>query len=370
MENNSQLLKEKLELFFLTTLQTLEKATENELNTIEEIKYDVYDHCIYEFNKITIEDEESNHIETCPNQRPIDKKENNMKKPVKVQDKRPKTPTKIFTPAVNPKAKPIENNKTNNKRTSVKNENSKRLEKVKSAMSKTTELKRSPTTIPPKKEERKSNIKAPNKTPKATTKKLFASKTVHNDEKANKEKEDLNQAINSIIIIPQLIPKYIYKIPEQLKSNNKITMMYILTKTYYLIPKKKYILITLLPLLYKEAYNSSLSFFIEPKITNIKSQIKEIESLFSSYGDIESYLSKTFFPSKTAQNSLTFVTKEEELNLSKREDLPKEIGFLFQLVYYIFDEKFDDTMTINQLITDFLNTIIPKYDAKDLSKII
>lgn len=371
MDNNNQLLKGKLDQLIGNTLQTLETETESQLNDIERIKYDMYDYCVVQFKTISIEEQDTHYIKTCPNPKSPDKKiikDNNTKKPIKVEEQRTKTPTKAATPVVKPKSKPINtNHKVNDKKSSFKNED---------FMSKTVEMKRSPTALPPKKKGLKISItKTPIKTPKASIKKKSnpnsnsISKSIDND-KSTQAKKDLKQAISNITIIPQLIPKYIYIIPNQLKLHNTISMLYILTKTTYLLPIEKYRIIISSPLLFKEGYNSSLSFLIEPKITLIKNQINEIETLFSLYGDIESYLSKTFSPTKTAQNSLTFVTKEEEINLSKREDLPKEIGLLFHLIYVIFEEQFDDNIPINQLITDCLNNILPKYEVKDLSKII
>ena len=107
------------------------------------------------------------------------------------------------------------------------------------------------------------------------------------------------------------------------------------------------------PSLYK-SFDSKLNCLLEAKVDVLSKQVAEIESTLSKYHDVDSYINKSFTPSKTAQNSLTFVTKEEEMNLIKKEDLPTEIGFIFKLVYYIIDEKFDKDIPTNKIIYKLL----------------
>ena len=123
------------------------------------------------------------------------------------------------------------------------------------------------------------------------------------------------------------------------------------------------------PSLYK-SFDSKLNFLLEAKVDVLSKQVTEIESTLSKYDDVDSYINKSFTPSKTAQNSLTFVTKEEEMNLIKKEDLPNEIGFIFKLVYYIIDEKFDKDLPTNKIIENLINVVFPKYEAKDLRNLL
>ncbi len=73
-------------------------------------------------------------------------------------------------------------------------------------------------------------------------------------------------------------------------------------------------------------------------------------------------------PSKTAQNGLTFVTKDEEANLCKKEQ-PEEILNVFRIIYTIINEKYDH-LEPGRLIDNMVNTILPKIQVENLSKII
>ena len=76
-------------------------------------------------------------------------------------------------------------------------------------------------------------------------------------------------------------------------------------------------------------------------------------------------LNKKFIPSKTAQNGLNFVTKEEENNLLTNE-LPDEIVNIFKLIYLYLDESFDH-LDGQKLIHYLVNTIIKKYNCENFS---
>lgn len=386
MDNKQEFFKSKCEGLFDNALQLLEKVTETQLASIEKMKYDFHDNCSVILSQLVVIEDETEHLETNPNKKPA-KKEEEAKKPLKNEENRSKTPTRIASkPAITNKhkrkEKTIEAPKTNEKKkpTSTTTVAHKEEEKknVENAHPKTADkkgMKKSPTVGPPKKTPgRKIDGKHPAKTPRASDKKGFESTKESDTKKTNDEdnddikEENIKNCISNITIAPQLIPKYIYKIPSDIKENNQIAMLYILSKTSFLKPKEKYTLIISCSLLFKLGYKSSLSFMLDDKKAKLRQSIQAIQTLFSSYGDIESYLSKAFSPSKTAQNSLTFVTKEEELSLSKREDLPKEIGIIFQLVYIIIDVPFDESLPINKLIENLINNVLPQFDVKDISK--
>jgi hypothetical protein len=78
-------------------------------------------------------------------------------------------------------------------------------------------------------------------------------------------------------------------------------------------------------------------------------------------------VTKPFAPSKTAQNGLNFVTKDEESNLSKKEQ-PNEIINIFRLVYMIVGEEYEQ-FSPNQIISNFITNLLPKLKADNLSKI-
>ena len=141
----------------------------------------------------------------------------------------------------------------------------------------------------------------------------------------------LKNNINSVTIAPTIKDKTIIPIPELIKENKALSSLYMMLKGNYISPKSKFSLIKMYPSLYK-SFDSKLNFLLEAKVDALSKQVAEIESTLSKYDDVDSYINKSFTPSKTAQNSLTFVTKEEEMNHIKKEDLPNEIGFIFKLV--------------------------------------
>ena len=72
-----------------------------------------------------------------------------------------------------------------------------------------------------------------------------------------------------------------------------------------------------------------------------------------------------FQPSKTAINSLNFVTKDEESNLAKK-DQPIEVINIFKIIYMIIDEEYYD-LEQNNIISNFLTMIIPRLKQENLS---
>lgn len=72
-----------------------------------------------------------------------------------------------------------------------------------------------------------------------------------------------------------------------------------------------------------------------------------------------------FLPSKTAQNGLNFVTKDEETNLAVKEQ-PEEILNLFKLIYIILNEDYS-SLESNTLIQNLVQNIYPKLNVENLS---
>lgn len=83
---------------------------------------------------------------------------------------------------------------------------------------------------------------------------------------------------------------------------------------------------------------------------------------------IENYLNRGFIPSKTAQNSLNFLTKEDENNLYKLSN-NEQIQNLFRLIYILLKEDYESISPEN-LITNLSKNIFPKYNVENFSKFI
>ncbi len=75
---------------------------------------------------------------------------------------------------------------------------------------------------------------------------------------------------------------------------------------------------------------------------------------------------KQFTPSKTAQNGLNFVTKDEENNLCKKEQ-PEEILNVFRLVYILLNEPLIN-IPPQKLIENLTTVVFEKLGVENLSK--
>ncbi len=71
-----------------------------------------------------------------------------------------------------------------------------------------------------------------------------------------------------------------------------------------------------------------------------------------------------FTPSKTAQNGLNFINKDEENNLITK-DQPEEISNIFKLIYFYLNETIPNGNIIEYLIKNLLN----KFNCENLSNI-
>jgi hypothetical protein len=76
---------------------------------------------------------------------------------------------------------------------------------------------------------------------------------------------------------------------------------------------------------------------------------------------------KNFFPSRTAQNGLNFITPDDEHALSIKEQ-PEVIINMFKLIYLYLGESYD-TQTNQTLIAHLINNIQPKYNVDNLSNL-
>jgi len=119
---------------------------------------------------------------------------------------------------------------------------------------------------------------------------------------------------------------------------------------------------------------TSLKYFPQLRTVCIKNiydvhaeELRKCNELVQKYQHdetVDAQISKLFTPSKTAQNGLNFVTKEEESNLVKK-DQPIEIINIFKLVYHLLNEDYSD-LPQNQIISNLLTNIFPKQKVDNL----
>ena len=198
---------------------------------------------------------------------------------------------------------------------------------------------------------------------------IASTTTTELDQVSDFNEHILKTNINKVTIpkeqqITPLIP-----IPPQLNNNQQLQSIYIMLTQHYLPSRTMFNIVKANTLLYN-AFNCDLAFILQHEVDTLSLQIQSIENLFSKYNDIDNYISKTFYPSKTAQNSLSFVTKAEEANLIKKNDLHNDIGLLFKLVYIIIDEEYEDDTPPNKLIENLVNVVFPKYEVSDVKNLL
>lgn len=151
-------------------------------------------------------------------------------------------------------------------------------------------------------------------------------------------------------------------------NKNIIRALFLLTISDFASFKLKFILISSIPKIYAIVGFKGL---INKIIEENKKVILEMEAdpennLLDQY--TEAVINKQFMPSKTAQNGLAFVTKEEEIGLCKREQ-PEEIANIFRLIYHMVDEKMDEFETSQKMIDNFFTNVLPKLKVDNLSKL-
>ena len=158
-------------------------------------------------------------------------------------------------------------------------------------------------------------------------------------------------------------PKYIINIPEEIKSNNNLSSIYLILKKNYLDKKQILNISSNNALLYK-SFGNNMTFLLEEKKKDIEKKAKEIESFLNNYGDLNTYLTKEFSLTKKAVSSLLMFKKKDEEEVLKFKELPNEIGRILKIIYYLLDEKFDENMSNKQLFENILTNILEKSEDK------
>jgi len=195
--------------------------------------------------------------------------------------------------------------------------------------------------------------------------------------RASQKQEEISKNIESSqkkLSITEVQPSYNAKTPNLSLKLSKIATLdlgtnankalSIMTLRNYLNKEKR------LPLILSNKKINNLKALLKENI------IKEQEELFNSTSNlfnkykndsqVESLINKVFAPSKTAQNGLNFVTKDEEINLSKK-DQPEEILNIFRLIYILVNHEYSALPT-NKLIENLLTNILPKNNIDCLKK--
>lgn len=409
-EEQKEALKEKLKKFFDEKIDSLTNKFQTDVNELETLKYSYFDNVVLPYREMQESDMHQNEGEE-PKEKEKEKEEKKEKalEIKKINEQRPKTATRDKLSKT-----PFKSNKTREIGFKDKTEN---------IPKKTTKIfagkknqKSEPTATQPNEGAKKKTIATteinkksaanrPSKTPfstrgrkgdagtapapktknskgtaiKTTNTKRFTGKGKGGDKKGKPDKkkkeheEPKEEEVKEEVVEEKkpiiLKDKSINKIPEELKENSALTSLYFVLKGKFLTNKEKYKLILGNSSIYK-CFGNDVQFLLDDKKAELKSKITELESFLNNYGDLQNYLTKEFNPSKTAQNSLVFVKKEEIENIIKKGNIGVEINNVFKLLLYILDEPFDESLENENLLNFFVTEImVNKYNAKELKTV-
>ncbi len=142
-------------------------------------------------------------------------------------------------------------------------------------------------------------------------------------------------------------------------------MLNILLEKKFLTLKQKYSLV----IAHRDLSHLHKTELAKIAYKNLSLKISEIEESHSIYFNcltVQNLLKKTFAATKTAEHGLSFIKKDDEVNLCNIEQT-EDIIHVFKLIYILIDE---DTVGIEKenLIENLISNIMPKYNIVNLSK--
>ena len=379
-KSKEELLREKLQQYFDSKLNELTNKFQNDVNTLEKMKFNYFDNVILPFRETqkmeVLEPQEKPEKQEMPSLKKIAPKTTTTakKNPNLERTKTPLRPTRVkdfgfkdktvdvgkkTTKIFNATQKNTDTHKNNTKNYNTTMNNAKKEKPKTPDFSKNNRERNSKSAAKRKNIGKNKTSTLPLKTPvkNSKTKKIFE------DKKPEKKEEKVEQPVVKKEII--LKDKTLNKIPEIIKNNNE-KALYLMLKGNYLPNDKKFKIITNNPLLYK-SFDNNLKFLLEPKKQKLIAQIKEIESFFSEYNELDKYLTRAYTPSKTAINSLVFCTVQEVTNFIKKdENIPPEIANIFRLLYIIIDEDLDENLGDKELVEKFVTEVLQKHGVQDM----
>lgn len=100
----------------------------------------------------------------------------------------------------------------------------------------------------------------------------------------------------------------------------------------------------------------------------LKFNAKKISTIEKILNNIEDFSHFMFFsPSRTAQNGLNFITKEDEMLLCSLpyDENNENIFDMFRFIYILLNEEFSNFKS-EKIIPNLFNVIMPKYNSSNL----
>lgn len=114
--------------------------------------------------------------------------------------------------------------------------------------------------------------------------------------------------------------------------------------------------------------NYKPKYIIKDYARLVEIRISILEEFLNTYiaePEVEYLVSKSFKPSRTAQNGLNFITKEEEENLRNME-YNDEIANIVRIIYILMKQNYDK-VNPEMLVENLFSNIFQKFKIENLS---
>jgi hypothetical protein len=92
--------------------------------------------------------------------------------------------------------------------------------------------------------------------------------------------------------------------------------------------------------------------------------LEDTYSLYLNDPKVKAMINKQFTPTKTAEHSLSFIKKEDEIKLKNPQE--EDIIGVFKLIYVLIEESMDD-IEPEFLIENLFNNIFPRIGCGNIS---
>jgi len=92
--------------------------------------------------------------------------------------------------------------------------------------------------------------------------------------------------------------------------------------------------------------------------------LEDTYSLYLNDPKVKAMINKQFTHTKTAEHSLSFIKKEDEIKLKNPQE--EDIVGVFKLIYVLIDESMDD-IEPEFLIENLYNYIFPRIGCENIS---
>jgi hypothetical protein len=134
----------------------------------------------------------------------------------------------------------------------------------------------------------------------------------------------------------------------------------------FLEPREKLRLITSCEEIYKKTGVGSVAKLAIDKMTLRVNYYEDTYSIYLNDANVKTLINKTFLPTKTAEHGLSFIKKDDELNLTKNWP-GDDIIEVFKFIYVLIDEDLEEIVP-DDIIENLFNKIMPSLGYTNISK--